>query len=287
MAMMASPRGPAQPERATRRVRADERPPQSVTPGHLQHDPPSAGDDPQPPVAVLGTAGGVVRAVIGLLQGSGRRALLVPFDGAELNALIRRDRPEALVFCCAEVTAELLDLVYAVDSRTRPPVMLGVVSSGNARSAALLLTAGAAGCVASEELGAELLTALDYATRGGAWVSPFLLAALLRGSFSDGMTPSPLPQLDALSPREREVLALMAEGLPKPAIAARLNLSVNTVRSHVRSIMTKLAVHSSTAAVSRGLIAALSPAGIADRNPRRRAVERLFGPLPTGDGERF
>jgi len=56
-----------------------------------------------------------------------------------------------------------------------------------------------------------------------------------------------------LAPRETEVLALMADGLVNKEIAQRLNLSLNTVRNHVQSVLTKLNVHSKLEAVATGV----------------------------------
>lgn len=61
----------------------------------------------------------------------------------------------------------------------------------------------------------------------------------------------PPPLVDELTPREREVLQLLAEGLPNKAIARRLNISDHTVKFHVNAIMTKLAAQSRTEAVVR------------------------------------
>ncbi|MFO7320589.1 MAG: response regulator transcription factor [Chloroflexota bacterium] len=67
------------------------------------------------------------------------------------------------------------------------------------------------------------------------------------------------PPVDTLTPRELEVLNLMAEGLPNKTIAARLGISDHTVKFHVNAIMTKLGAQSRTDAVVRatrlGLIA--------------------------------
>ena len=67
---------------------------------------------------------------------------------------------------------------------------------------------------------------------------------------------SPRPSLKAdhgLSPREIEVLTLLAEGYAYINLAAQLGISVNTVRNHIRAIYEKLHVHSRTEAVSKAL----------------------------------
>jgi DNA-binding CsgD family transcriptional regulator len=56
--------------------------------------------------------------------------------------------------------------------------------------------------------------------------------------------------LDALTPREAEVLRCVAAGIPRVAVAERLYLSPHTVRTHLRNVLTKLAVHSTLAAVA-------------------------------------
>ena len=58
-----------------------------------------------------------------------------------------------------------------------------------------------------------------------------------------------------LTPRERQVLNCMAEGAGRSEVAARLHVSVNTVRTHLQNLMAKLGVHSSVEAVAlaRGL----------------------------------
>jgi DNA-binding NarL/FixJ family response regulator len=69
-----------------------------------------------------------------------------------------------------------------------------------------------------------------------------------------------------LTPREREVLALLVEGLDGRAISDRLGISANTVRTHVQSVLTKLQVHSrleaATFAVRHRLV---DPAGAGSR----------------------
>ncbi len=56
----------------------------------------------------------------------------------------------------------------------------------------------------------------------------------------------------ALSPRQRQVLVLLGEGVPVKAIAPRLGLAETTVRNHVRSVLAKLGCHSQLEAVAKG-----------------------------------
>jgi DNA-binding NarL/FixJ family response regulator len=60
-----------------------------------------------------------------------------------------------------------------------------------------------------------------------------------------------MPLMDALTPREFEVLRLVAEGLPNKIIAARLHISEHTVKFHVNALMGKLGAQSRTEAVVR------------------------------------
>ena len=77
----------------------------------------------------------------------------------------------------------------------------------------------------------EFVDALTRVAAGGSALDPEVVARLLAGGRDS---------LSALTPRELEVLALMAEGLANPGIAARLVLAERTVESHVGSILAKL-----------------------------------------------
>jgi DNA-binding NarL/FixJ family response regulator len=79
----------------------------------------------------------------------------------------------------------------------------------------------------------DFLSTLDRIVKGGSVVDPVLVQELLAARRVDD-------PLQALSPREREVLALMAEGLSNAGIAQRLWLAEGTIEKHVRSILTKL-----------------------------------------------
>jgi DNA-binding NarL/FixJ family response regulator len=76
----------------------------------------------------------------------------------------------------------------------------------------------------------------------------------------DYLAPPPAP-FDALTRREVEVLRCMAAGIPRRAIAERLVLSPNTVRTHARNVLAKLGVHSSLAAAALLRRVMCAPAG--------------------------
>jgi DNA-binding NarL/FixJ family response regulator len=81
----------------------------------------------------------------------------------------------------------------------------------------------------------EFVDALERVARGGVVVDPGLVQELVEARHRDD-------PLDALSPREREVLALMAEGRSNAGIARQLWVTEGTVEKHVRSILIKLRV---------------------------------------------
>ncbi len=101
---------------------------------------------------------------------------------------------------------------------------------------------GADGYILKDASPAELRAAIRTVRAGGVYFSPAVarrLAAVVRG---EGATESPRDRLRRLTPREREVLALVATGRTNREIAARLGISPRTVESHRESLMKKLAL---------------------------------------------
>ena len=78
--------------------------------------------------------------------------------------------------------------------------------------------------------------------------APFSVNRVARGGRTPGETP-----IDALTPRELEILAMMAEGMRNRTIASRLGISTHTVKFHIAAILDKLNARSRTEAVTIGL----------------------------------
>jgi DNA-binding NarL/FixJ family response regulator len=148
-------------------------------------------------------------------------------DGVELAQRVRKARPECRVVM---VTAEEGEDVL--------------------RRA---IEAGCSGYLTKERRVEELVLAIRTAHRGETMISPQLLTQLLGRLHSDHTKPG-----WDLTSREREVLGLLAGGLSNQAIAARLGISLATVRNHVQSVIAKMGAHSKleavTAAVRQGIV---------------------------------
>jgi NarL family two-component system response regulator LiaR len=141
-------------------------------------------------------------------------------DGVEAIRRIREGRPQARVL----VLSSFLD-----DERLFPAVR-----------------AGAAGYLLKDVEPRELVKAIRTVHGGEALLHP-AVAARLMDEFAASDAPGP-PSADGLTEREREVLTLIARGLPNKLIARDLSISEKTVKAHVSSILGKLGVSDRTQA---------------------------------------
>ncbi|TDD12211.1 response regulator transcription factor [Nonomuraea deserti] len=104
------------------------------------------------------------------------------------------------------------------------------------------LRAGASGFLVKDTEPAELIHAVRVVARGDALIAPSITRRLIAEFAGRVKRPEPGPELNALTDREREVMALVAAGLSNDEIAAQLVLSPATAKTHVSRIMTKLSV---------------------------------------------
>ncbi|GAA4057777.1 response regulator transcription factor [Actinomadura miaoliensis] len=111
------------------------------------------------------------------------------------------------------------------------------------------LRAGVAGFLVKDTEPEELLRAVRVAARGDALISPSVTRRLIAEYAGRKAVPEPGPRLNALTPRERQIVELVAEGHSNDEIAARLELRPATVKSQVSRIMTKLDVRDRAALV--------------------------------------
>ncbi len=127
-----------------------------------------------------------------------------------------------------------------------PVVMLTI--SDNADLIFRAFRAGASGYLTKDANLDQVLAAVREAARGGTLMPAFVASKVL-----DFLLHEPAPDQNDLSGREKDVLALMADGLTKEAIASRVDVSRHTVDYHIRSIYGKLHVQSGVQAVARAI----------------------------------
>jgi DNA-binding NarL/FixJ family response regulator len=177
-------------------------------------------------------------------------------DGRAMVKAARELRPDVIV---ADVSMPLLNGIDALGQIRQHDPGARVVFLTMHRDVAYArraLEAGAAGYVLKHSATVELVLAVRAALQGRTYVSPDLASALLSAS-----QPGARRQADpvaALTPRQREILQLIAEGKSAKEIAAVLNLSARTVEDHKYRLMESLGIENSAEliqfAVKHGLV---------------------------------
>ena len=115
------------------------------------------------------------------------------------------------------------------------------------------LNAGAGGYVPKRASPDDLLTAIRVVAEGDVFLHPIVAGALVQDYLRRVQTGTERESYDGLTPRQREVLTLVAEGLSNQNIGSRLGISVRTVERHRENIMERLNLHSRTDLVKYAL----------------------------------
>jgi DNA-binding NarL/FixJ family response regulator len=142
-----------------------------------------------------------------------------------------------------------------------PPIPIVVLLHGSpARDATpMLLAAGARGVLPDDSTAEEVTAAVDAAAAGLVIVAPDQVRDLVDSRVA-GVRARALPDArrsgapnPGLTQREREILAMLAEGLPNKLIASRLGISDHTVKTHLEAIFDKLGASNRAEAVARAV----------------------------------
>ncbi|MGX5210914.1 response regulator [Streptomyces violaceus] len=105
------------------------------------------------------------------------------------------------------------------------------------------IMAGASGYVLKQIKGSDLISAVRTVASGRSMLDPETTARLMRSLRVDpSQEPALAPELASLSPREREILALIGDGLTNREIGKKLYLSEKTVKNHISRLLAKLGV---------------------------------------------
>lgn len=179
--------------------------------------------------------------------------------GADALALAEAQRPDVVLL---DLTMPgMSGLAVAAELRRRVPDARILVLSMHEQDEYVLaaVRGGAHGYVLKDTDPAELRAAIRAVRAGDGYFSPAVAGRLSAAVRHEVATEAPHPRLERLTPREREVLALVAAGNTNRAIAAHLGISPRTVESHRESLMKKLSLRSiadlTRFAVQAGLVA--------------------------------
>ena len=173
--------------------------------------------------------------------------------------LIATRQPDVLVLDADLEDPECAELIRRVGLLQPRTAIVLLTCRDDAETTSAAMRVGASACVLKVAPAQELLAAVHAANRGETWISPVLLDNLLTELRSRSEKVPDASRLTSLTEREVEILELLVEGLGHKEIARRLDLALNTVRTHTRNIQMKLGVHSNLAAVAIALEAGLRP----------------------------
>jgi DNA-binding NarL/FixJ family response regulator len=164
-------------------------------------------------------------------------------DGSLAEAAVIELEPDIVLMDLSMPGLDGIDATRAVlGVRPATKVIMLTSFSENARIMAAL-DAGAVGYLLKDAEPDDIIRALRDAVAGGVPLSPKAARALLPINRSSGTS-----GVDALTAREREVLSLVAVGLPNKTIARRLTISEKTVKAHLTHVFTVLGVGDRTSA---------------------------------------
>jgi DNA-binding NarL/FixJ family response regulator len=166
-------------------------------------------------------------------------------DPAEAVSEAARANPNVALLDADQLDSGLPAFVDRIKSAAPDCKVLVITSDSEVGPVVGALEAGASGYITQDASIEELITATRNVSRGEVVIPPQMVGSLLamligqRASRDDA-----LEKLSRLTRREREVLALLADGSDKDAIAGALYISPHTARTHVQNILAKLGLHS-------------------------------------------
>ncbi len=164
-------------------------------------------------------------------------------DGREAVALVGSHRPDVLVMDIGMPSLNGIEAAVQI-TQSHPETAIVMLSMHSDESYVLrALKAGAKGYLLKDSAEADLIRAVHSVAEGKSFFSPAVSKVLLDDYVRKLKRSGTEDPYDLLTPREREVLQLVAEGKSNKEVAQLLNLSVYTVETHRSNIMEKLNLH--------------------------------------------
>ena len=180
-----------------------------------------------------------VRAVLEQAFSGARVADAASLEDA--GDLLDGDPPDVVIVDPWRAGVDVGDVVARLQRQLKAPIVV-FTSDGGARLLSEALKAGVKGYVRKDSPSEDLVRAIDAARSGEFYVDPGLSSTIV------------LDEGDrTLSARQREILQMLADGMQTDAVAEKLGLSTETVRTHTKRILAKLEASTRTQAVAIGI----------------------------------
>ncbi|MDT7042790.1 response regulator transcription factor [Candidatus Nitronereus thalassa] len=177
-------------------------------------------------------------------------------DGRALVEMATRLEPDVIVLDISMPKLNGLDAARQLKKLLPTTKLIFLTMHGDVSYANEAFRAGASGYLLKRSAGSELIQAIHAVLKDQCYMTPAITKEVLDSCLQTS-TPSPVPS-DKLTPRQREVLQLVAEGKSTKDIATILNISIKTVEFHKSHIMRELDLHTTAEltkyAIAQGIV---------------------------------
>jgi DNA-binding NarL/FixJ family response regulator len=185
----------------------------------------------------------LVRSGLRLILGSAEDIEVVAScEGVQAVEQVYRHRPDVLLLDLRMPRVDGLAVLRELGRRPGAPAVAMLTTFDTDGFIAQALSLGAAGFLLKDTEPEQLIRAVRVLAAGGSVLSPTVTSTVIGGYLGAAAQPEVVARIAAMTVREREVLALIGQGLSNADIGHSLHVSTATVKDYVSAVLTKLAV---------------------------------------------